>query len=129
MFGIKGIEAVQFGSGVMGIEAPVDGSLGGVALSNQGLDLPPESFFVGETLSEAGAGQYAELKDVQLLAPKDNRSQVLPAPRNIPPKYRTAALSSTTATVRSFNQPIGQQALPLPQSRQAQYRENRRMRF
>ena len=29
MFGIKGIEAVQFGSGVMGIEAPVDGSLAG----------------------------------------------------------------------------------------------------
>ena len=61
MFGIKGIEAVQFGSGVMGVEAPVDGGLGGVALSNQSLDLPPESFLVGEPLSEAGTGQYAEL--------------------------------------------------------------------
>ena len=53
MFGIKGIEAVQFGSGVMGVEAPVDGGLSGVALRNQGLDLPPESFLVGEPLSEA----------------------------------------------------------------------------
>ena len=52
---------MQVGSGVMGVEAPVDGGLGGVALSNQSLDLPPESFLVGEPLSEAGAGQYAEL--------------------------------------------------------------------
>ena len=54
MFGIKGIEAVQFGSGVMGVEAPVDGGLGDVALRNQGLDLPPESFLVGECSSCPG---------------------------------------------------------------------------
>ena len=56
MFGIKGIEAVQFGSGVMGVEPPLDGGLGGVAFPDQGLDLPPESFLVGDPLPQSGTG-------------------------------------------------------------------------
>ena len=52
---------MKFGSGVPGVEPPVDGGLGDVALRDQGLDFPLESRFVGEPLLEAGAGQYAEL--------------------------------------------------------------------
>ena len=37
MFGIEGIEPVKFGSGVLGVEAPVDDCLGGVTLPHQGL--------------------------------------------------------------------------------------------
>ena len=61
MFGIEGIEAVKFGSGVMGVEAPVDGGSGGISLRDRGSDLPPEGGFVGDALLEAGAGQHAEL--------------------------------------------------------------------
>ena len=52
---------MKFGSGVLGVEPPIDDGLGGVALPNQGLDLPPESLLIGEPLPQAGAGQYAEL--------------------------------------------------------------------
>ena len=52
---------MEFGSGVLGVEPPVDGGPGGVALGDQGLDFPPEGGFVGEPLLEAAARQYAEL--------------------------------------------------------------------
>ena len=52
---------MQYGSGVLGVELPVDGGPGGVAFRNQGLDFPPQCRLVGESLPEAGAGQYAEL--------------------------------------------------------------------
>ena len=61
MFGIKGIEAVQFGSGILGVEPPVDTSSGSVAFRNQGPDFPLQRRFIGESLPEAGAGQHAEL--------------------------------------------------------------------
>ena len=36
--GIKRVKAVKFGSGVPGVEPPVDGGSGGVAFLNQSLD-------------------------------------------------------------------------------------------
>ena len=56
MLGIKGIEAMEFGSG-LGVEPPVDGGSGDVSLRDQGLDLPPEGGFVGDALLEAAARQ------------------------------------------------------------------------
>ena len=47
--------------GVLGGKAPVDGVLGGVALPLQVLDLPAEDRLGGDTLTEAGARQHAEL--------------------------------------------------------------------
>ena len=38
---------MEFGSGILGIEPPVDGGLGGVAFLNQSLDLPPERLLAG----------------------------------------------------------------------------------
>ena len=61
MFGIEGIEAVEFGSGICGVEPPVDDGLGSIALGDQGLDLPPESILAGEPLPQTAAGQHAEL--------------------------------------------------------------------
>ena len=61
MFGIEGIEAMEFGSGVLGVEPPVDGGSGDVSLRDEGLDLPPEGGFVGDALLEAAARQDAEL--------------------------------------------------------------------
>ena len=52
---------MKFGSGVPGVEPPVDGGSGGVALLNQSLDFPLERLLVGEPLFQAGAGQYTEL--------------------------------------------------------------------
>ena len=52
---------MEFGSGVLGVEPPVDGGSGGVSLRDQGLDLPPEGRFVGDALLEAAARQDAEL--------------------------------------------------------------------
>ena len=48
---------MKFGSGVPGVEPPVDGGSGGVALLNQSLDFPLERLLVGEPLFQAGAGQ------------------------------------------------------------------------
>ena len=61
MLGIKGIEPVKFGSGILGIEPPVDGGFCGVALLLQSLDFLPEGLLVGKPLFEARAGQNAEL--------------------------------------------------------------------
>ena len=61
MFVIEGIEAVEFGPGVLGVEPPVDGSSGGVPFLHQGLGFPPQHILVGEPLPQATAGQYAEL--------------------------------------------------------------------
>ena len=52
---------MEFGSGVLCVEPPVDGGLGGVSLRDQGLDFPSEGLLSGEPLPEAGTGQYAEL--------------------------------------------------------------------
>ena len=52
---------MKFGSCVPGIEAPVDGGSGGVALRDQSIDFPPEGLLAGEPLLQAAAGQYAEL--------------------------------------------------------------------
>ena len=52
---------MKFGSGVLGVEPPVDGGLGGVALLLQSLDFLPEGLLVGKPLFEARAGQNAEL--------------------------------------------------------------------
>ncbi len=55
------VKAVKFGSGILGIEPPVDGGSGGVALRDQSIDFPSEGHFAGEPLLQAGAGQDAEL--------------------------------------------------------------------
>ena len=60
-FGIERIKAVKFGSGILGVEPPVDDGLGGVAFPYQGLDFFPESLLVRDPLPQAGAGQHAEL--------------------------------------------------------------------
>ena len=52
---------MKFGPGILGVEPPVDGGSGGVALPHQGLGFPPERLPVGEPLPQAAAGQYAEL--------------------------------------------------------------------
>ena len=52
---------MELGSGVLGIELPVDGGSGGVTLRDQGLDFPPQGFLVAEPLLQAGAGQDTEL--------------------------------------------------------------------
>ena len=52
---------MELGSGILGLEPPVDGDLGRVALGNRGPDFPPQRVFVGEPLPQAGTGQYAEL--------------------------------------------------------------------
>ena len=61
MFGIKGIEALKVGSGALGVGPPIDGGSSCFAPCDQGLNFPPESHFVGESLCEAGTGHYAEL--------------------------------------------------------------------
>ena len=52
---------MEFGSGVLDAESPVDAGLSLVSLLFQSLDLPAEGFLVGETLLEATAGEDAEL--------------------------------------------------------------------
>ena len=52
---------MKFGSCVPGVEPPVDGGSGGVALGHQSIDFPSEGLFAGEPLLQAGAGQDAEL--------------------------------------------------------------------
>ena len=52
---------MQFGSGVLGVEAPVDGGSGVVALHDQSVYFPPQGLLAGEPLLQTGAGQYAEL--------------------------------------------------------------------
>ena len=52
MLGIKGIEAMEFGSGVLSVELPVDGGSGDVSLRDEGLDLSPKGRFVGDALLE-----------------------------------------------------------------------------
>ncbi len=47
--------------GILGSKAPVDGSLGGIALPFQGLDFPAEGGLVEGTPPEAGASQHAKL--------------------------------------------------------------------
>ena len=48
---------MKFGSCVPGVEPPVDGGSGGVALLDQSIDFPPEGLLAGEPLLQAGAGQ------------------------------------------------------------------------
>ena len=45
---------MKFGPGVLGVEPPLDGGLGGVAFLNQSMDFPPERRLVGESLLQAG---------------------------------------------------------------------------
>ena len=52
---------MKFGSGILGVEPPVDDGLGGAPFPYQGLDFPPESLLVRDPLPQAGAGQHAEL--------------------------------------------------------------------
>jgi len=52
---------MEFGSGILGGEPPVDGGVGGVALSFQSLDFPAKAVRIGDTLAQTGAGQHAEL--------------------------------------------------------------------
>ena len=52
---------MEFGSGVLDAEAPVDAGLSFVALHFEGLNLSAESLLVGETSAEATAGEDAEL--------------------------------------------------------------------
>ena len=47
---------MKFGSGVLGVEPPLDSGLGGVAFLNQSMDFPAEGLLVGESLLQAGAG-------------------------------------------------------------------------
>ena len=68
MLGIKGIEAIEFGSG-------------DVSLRDQGLDRPPEGGFVGDALLEAAARQDAELdfRHIQPTAVLGGRSSMDPS--------------------------------------------------
>ena len=52
---------MKFGSGVPGVEPPVDGGSGGVALRDQCIDFPLEGLLAGEPLLQAATGQDAEL--------------------------------------------------------------------
>ena len=52
---------MEFGSGVLYAEEPVDLSLRLVPLPFQGPDLPAEGFLIGETLPEATARKDTEL--------------------------------------------------------------------
>ena len=52
---------MQFCSGILGGEAPVDYSLGFIPLLFQGGDLSKQGFFVGQPLPEAASGEDAEL--------------------------------------------------------------------
>ena len=45
---------MKFGSCVPGVEPPVDGGSGGVALLDQSIDFPPEGLLAGEPLLQAG---------------------------------------------------------------------------
>ena len=58
---IERIGAMEFSSGDLGIELPVDGGSGSVTLRDQGLDFPPQGCLVRESLLQAGAGQDTEL--------------------------------------------------------------------
>ena len=51
---------MEFGAGIEDIEAPVDAGFSLVPLQFQGLDFPTKGFLIGETLSEATAGDDAE---------------------------------------------------------------------
>ena len=52
---------MELPSGVLGSKPPVDGGLGSITLSLQGLDFTAEGGLVGETAPEAGTGQHAKL--------------------------------------------------------------------
>ena len=52
---------MEFGSGVLDAEAPVDVGLSFVPLQFQSADLPAEGFLVWQTLPAATAGEDAEL--------------------------------------------------------------------
>ena len=52
---------MELGSGILGVELPVDGCPVGVTLRGQGLDFPPQGCLVRESLLQAGAGQDTEL--------------------------------------------------------------------
>ena len=45
---------MKFGSGVPGVEPPIDGGLGGVALRDRRRDFPREGLLAGEPPAEAG---------------------------------------------------------------------------
>ena len=59
--GNRGIEAMEFGPGVLGGEAPVDDRLGLVAFLFQSMYLPAETVLFRAPLPEAAAGYDAEL--------------------------------------------------------------------
>ena len=52
---------MQFGSGILGGEPPVDGGLCRIALGLIGGDGPSQSRMVGVASPQTGSGQYAEL--------------------------------------------------------------------
>ena len=52
---------MEFGSGVLYAEVPVNQGLGLIPFLCQGPDLPAEGFLIGETLPEATAGEDTEL--------------------------------------------------------------------
>ena len=47
---------MKFGSGILGVEPPVDDGLGGVAFPDQGLDFLPESLLVGDPAASGRSG-------------------------------------------------------------------------
>lgn len=51
---------MEFGSGILGAEAPVDGGLGEVAPDLIGVDGPSQCQVVAVASAEAVSGQYAE---------------------------------------------------------------------
>ena len=52
---------MEFSSGVLDAETPVDAGLSLISLQFQGVDFPAEGCLVRETLPEATAGEDAEL--------------------------------------------------------------------
>lgn len=52
---------MEFGSGIVSTEPPIDICLGVIAFPLQGFDLPAEGYLVGDTLFETAASQDAKL--------------------------------------------------------------------
>ena len=52
---------MEFGSGVLGGETPVDGGSHGISFRLASADIPFQGVFVGVAPLETGPGQYAEL--------------------------------------------------------------------
>ena len=89
---------MEFGSGVLDAEAPVDPGLSLVPLLLQGLDLPAERILAGETLLEVTAGEDAEL-DLRHVQPTAVPGRVVKLQPPDPPGIFKATLQHSSHTL------------------------------